>query len=299
MNKMNKIMVAILLCGVGSANVFAQEMVSSGYLGLSEQNAASDAGQDHVPARSLEALLSNKIEETGRLAQEDKVNGIRSDALTEIATNLGETNGLQSWMKEKEKEINRYAGELDQLFDFRKLTISNGVMAPVLEEGQAGYAQHSPDEVRFADKTYRIVRKAQFVSVYPTWRDYVRFTYPVYDLPPGSFLPKNASEKAIWDKAVKEGWKKGVKQAENIFNASYNRLERDYAGMNLYKILLSEGIVTPTLIAGQNLGVTGGGTEMSINDQVMRITDHSALNPNKSDWNVKYPVSNKANGQIN
>ena len=75
-------------------------------------------------------------------------------------------------------------------------------------------------------------------------------------------------------------------------------LNRDYKGMIKYKILLAEGLVTPTIIGKQNLGITGGGREMSINDQVFRIMDHSALNPNKSDWKVEYPVSNNQSGLL-
>ena len=200
---------------------------------------------------------------------------------------------------EKQHNLKERADALSRLMlnnDFKKLIIDNGVLPPVLSEGLSNYAQESTDQVRIADKIYKIEEKAKFVSVYPTWRNYLRFSFPNYEMPEPAYLPKNDAEKAIWDAAVKEGWDKGVKQANEIYEAAYAKLDRDYKGMIKYKILLAEGLVTPTIIGKQNLGITGGGREMSINDQVFRIMDHSSLNPNKSEWKVEYPVSNNQNG---
>lgn len=162
----------------------------------------------------------------------------------------------------------------------------------------ANYAQSSDDQVSIADKNYKMEAQAKFVSVYPTWRSYLRFTFPTFEAPAKAYLPQNDTEKAIWDASIKQGWERGVMQANRIYESSYSKLERDYLGMIKYKILLAEGLITPTIIAKQNLGVTGGGKEMSINDQVFRITDHSALNPNNKAWNVEYPVTNKVDGKL-
>ena len=250
------------------------------------------------PAPTLDQLLSNQITAQGAAADKDKVSEIRRQALVELASELGSSGGLAYRMREIRKEVDAQSATLDQLFDFNKVLIDNGVLAPVLTEGLSNYAQNSDDQVRIADKIYKIEAPAKFVSVYPSWRSYLIFSFPNYDMPPGAYLPKNSSEKAIWDQAVQEGWKQGIMQANNIFEASYNRLERDYKGMIKYKILLAEGLITPTIIAKQNMGVTGGGREMAINDQVFRITDHSALDPNRKDWKVEYPVTNNTEGTL-
>lgn len=250
------------------------------------------------PAPQLDQLLSNRIKEEGAAAQKAEISEMRRQALVDIASALGSSGGLAFRMNQIKAEVNQNAANLDRLFDFSKVLIANGVLAPVLTEGLSNYAQDSDDQVRIADKIYKIEAPAKFVSVYPTWRSYLMFSYPNYDMPPAAYLPKDSAEKAIWDQAVKDGWQNGIQQANNIFEASYDRLERDYKGMIKYKILLSEGLITPTIIAKQNLGVTGGGREMAINDQVFRITDHSALNPNKSDWKVEYPVTNNVNGVL-
>ena len=223
---------------------------------------------------------------------------IRRDAIREIASSLGASSGLSSRMNQLKMETDVQALVLDALFDFKKLIIDNGVLAPVLTEGLANYSQSSADQVNIADKIYKIEAPAKFVSVYPTWRSYLRFSFPSFEVPNQAYLPKNDTEKAIWDASVKEGWSKGITQANRIYEASYAKMERDYLGMIKYNILLAEGLITPTIIAKQNLGITGGGREMAINNQIFRITDHSSLNPNSSDWKVEYPVTNQVSGKL-
>lgn len=268
------------------------------YLGVNYPLPEVAQKQSASQAPNLNELLSDNIRKRGEAANSDSVSEMRRQALVDMGFSVGSSSGLVSRMSEIRKEVNANASQLDHLFNFTKVTIDNGVLAPVLSEGLSNYAQESDDEVRIADKIYKIEAPAKFVSVYPTWRSYLIFSYPTHEIPPAAYLPKDSAEKSIWDRAVKDGWVSGVKQANNIFESSYNRLERDYKGMIKYKILLAEGLITPTVIAKQNMGVTGGGNEMSINDQVFRISDHSALNPNKSDWNVEYPVSNNINGTL-
>ena len=268
-----------------------------GYSGLSYPAQQYQNNLELEKVQNISDLMSNKIGGTQPKGK-DEVSEMRKEAIKEVAGSLGASGGLGFRMNELRKEVNIKSLELDALFDFSKMTIDNGVLAPVLTEGLSNYAQASDDQVRIADKIYKIETPAKFISVYPTWRSYLRFSYPSFETPSQAYLPKNDTEKAIWDEAVKEGWSKGVLQANRIFESSYAKLERDYLGMIKYKILLSEGLITPTIIAKQNLGVTGGGREMAVNDQVFRITDHSALNPNNKEWGVEYPVTNQVDGKL-
>lgn len=297
MKKVKKILLLSILSSMVMTTYAAQpEKIKedgqiTNYPGLSyPQPQINRSSQDSGIA--INDLLSEKITASGAAAAKESVSVMRRDAISEIAFALGSSGGLAQRMKEIKKEIDVRANEFTQLFDFSKMTVDNGVLAPVLEEGLSNYTQKSTEQIRIADKIYRIQAPAKFVSVYPTWQTYLVFSYPSYDMPSAAYLPKNESEKAIWDAAVKEGWKKGIAQANSIFEASFNRLQRDYEGMIKYKILLAQGLITPTLIARQNLGVTGGGKEMAINDQIFRISDHAALNPKQKDWKVEYPVTN-------
>lgn len=297
MNKNKKILTNMILSGITiiSLNVNAQ----TSYLGLNYPK-PEIYGQkfDKTPnPPTLEQLLSNNVANEVN-ARKNEVNEIRKEQLIEIASSIGASAGLVARMKEKRIEIDNIGTHMDNVYDFSKLIISNGVLAPVLSEGLSNYAQESEDQVRIADKIYKIESPAKFVSVYPTWRDYLYFSFPLFDNPPSSALPKTDAEKIIWDEAVRTGWFSGIQQANNIVDTAFNRLNRDYQGMIKYKLLLAQGVITPTMIAGQNLGVTGGGKEMAINDQLFRITDHSNLNPNTNDWKVEYPVTNQINKKL-
>ncbi len=298
--KMTKIAGLFLTMGlVASAN--AQNLLNKNdgavpsYQGLKYPRPEIEKKQANV--LDMKDLLSGNIAST-QVKNSDNVTEMSATALREVANSLGASSGLAYRMNQIKKEIDIEALRLDHIFDFTKLTIENGVLAPVLTEGLANYAQYSDDEVRIADKLYKIEVPAKFVSVYPTWRTYLRFSYPTFDAPDKAYLPQNDTEKNIWDAAIKEGWDKGREQANLIFESSFAKLERDYLGMIKYKLLLEEGLITPTIVAKQNLGVTGGGKEMAINDQVFRITDHSALNPDQKQWKVEYPVTNQVDGKL-
>lgn len=295
----------ILVLSILSALVFSaharqpqeikEDSTTTSYPGLNYPQPLGTRGHSSM---GLNDLLSDGVTSAGAAAAKGDISELRRQAIIEIAYALGSSGGLAQRMKEIKQDIDNRGAELDAIFDFSKMTIENGVLAPVLTEGLSNYAQNSTEEVRIADKIYKIEAPAKFVSVYPTWRTYLRFSFPSYEMPSPAYLPKNAAEKAVWDQSVKDGWQKGVTQANSIFEASFNRLERDYKGMVKYKILLAEGVITPTIIAKQNLGVTGGGKQMAVNDQVFRITDHSALNPNQKDWKVEYPVTNNVKGKL-
>lgn len=289
---MKKIKLSLLFTVMLSTQVFAQ----SSYPGLNYPQ--PEASRNKVTqVSSLEDLLSNKITSKENI-KKNEVSELRKQAIVEIATALGSSGGLSYRMREKRIELDAIASQMDTTFDFTKVTIDNGVMAPVLTEGLSNYAQENDDQIRIADKIYKIEAPAKFVSVYPNWRSYLNFAFPSFESPSSAYLPQNDGEKMIWDEAVRAGWVKGIRQADSIVESSFNRLNRDYQGMIKYKLLLAEGLITPTIIAKQNLGVTGGGREMSINDQVFRITDHSALNPSRKDWKVEYPVTNNQDGVL-
>jgi defect in organelle trafficking protein DotC len=280
----NKIILSavLVLCG----NVFAQTT----YPGLSyPQPIINDAKQVH--ATPLNDLLSSKITSSAEAKATEGVSEMRKQALEEIASALGSTSGLAFRMKEIRDDVEKNSDKLDRYFDFKQVIFTNGILAPVITEGKANYSQVSDDEVRIADIVYKIEQPAKFVSVYPTWRTYLNFSFPSFESPSPAYLPKNDAEKVVWDNAVKQGWAMGMSQADNIFRASYSKLERDYLGMLKFHILLAQDLVTAPMIAKANLGVTGGGNEMSINDQVFRITDHAGLDPTRSDWKVNYPVT--------
>lgn len=279
---------------------FPNGVVSSGsaydgpnYNGLSyPEPQISEKKEKTIP--TLNDLMSGAVTEKAK--EKEEVSSIRKSALIEIATAMGASAGAASRMQELKNEVNKKANELDKIFNFKEMRLTDGVMLPVVIQSTANYNKNSDDEIMISDKRFLIDTPSRFVSVYPTWRSYLFLSLPTFEAPPSSVLPKNDAEKAVWDNAVKEGWSRGVEQANRIFEASYARLEKDYLGMDLARILIELKLLTPTIMAKQNMGVTGGGREMDINSQIFRITDHSALNPNSKTWATEYPITINNNG---
>ena len=84
--------------------------------------------------------------------------------------------------------------------------------------------------------------------------------------------------------SIKVGWNNGAEQADMIFTENLNRLKRDMLGMIMYRKLLALHMVSAPFVAKAQLGVTGDATQLRINDQVLRITAQSELQPNAKKW---------------
>ncbi len=243
---------------------------------------------------NLEDLLGKNIQSTKEKEMNSKLSSVselRKQALSDVAASFGASAGLTKRMIEIKSDLDKWGIPLDKAFNFEKMRIAQGVLPPVISEGRANYAQHSDFEVRVSDVAFKKESSERFVSVYPTWRDYLQFPTTSFEMPDKSLLPQNEAEVIIWDEWVKSGWAVGYKQAQDIFDNALSRLKRDYLGMIKYKILLAQGVVSSPVVARANMGVTGGGNEMLINDQIFRITDQSSLNANRGDWKNYMPVT--------
>jgi defect-in-organelle-trafficking protein DotC len=212
------------------------------------------------------------------------INSIRLTGLKQIARGLGAQAGL-SW---RTKQINsillQQRKKLDRIFNFNFLTLDHNVLPPVLAEGRNTLNVSDAYTIRVSDRNYQIIFPPRFVTTPPTWRDYIWLHYKKPEAPNASLLPKNNNEKKVWNEYISIGWNEGVSQANEIFSANLGRLQRDYLGMILYRKLLAQNMVTAPYVSQADLGVTGGGSEMNINDRVLRITAISELKSNSKDW---------------
>jgi len=211
-------------------------------------------------------------------------NSIRLNAIQETALSVGARAGLSWRAKQIDAVLQDNTRHLNQLYNFNAMLLDHDVLPPVLAEGNAVLNLASPDTIRIADRTYKIISQARFVTAAPTWRQYLWMDYSPPEAPDRTLLPKTDEEQQIWDAYIKQGWQDGIKQANQIFQANLNRLTRDYNGMALYRKLLAQNIISKPYVAKTNLGITGGGNSMSINDQVLRITALPQLNANSSAW---------------
>lgn len=222
---------------------------------------------------------------TGKLAATPIApNYIRIKAIQDTAFSYGAQSALAWRSKQMDQLLQSEQNNLNEIFNFNALILKNNVLPPVLAEGDNALNMANPSTLRLADKVYKIVQPPRFITTIPTWRDYLYMSYPKPDSPDFTLLPKTPEEKADWQKYSAQGWQAGIQQANQIFSANLGRLKRDYAGMILYRKLLAQNMVTPPYVAKADLGITGGGNSMRINDQVLRITATSELNANAKTW---------------
>lgn len=228
--------------------------------------------------------LNNKDNDPTASGDEEKISQIRLDAVKETALTLGAQSGLAHRSKEINNTLQTERTELRNIFNFGALMLEHGIQPPVLISAENTLNYESPDVLRISDKTYKIVKQAQFVTVPATWQTYLWMQYKQPEIPHKTLLPRNDEEELIWQEYIAIGWKNGIRQANSIFQTNLARIKRDYNGMLLYRELLAKNMISKPYVAKTELGVTGDGNTMNINDQVLRITAASQLNTDTKEW---------------
>lgn len=213
--------------------------------------------------------------------------GLRYQSIRDAALSTGARAGLAWRAKQINLIVSRHDVHLDQIYNFNSMLLHNNVLPPVLIEGRNTMEQNSDDIIRISDRAYSIQAQARFVSTPPTWREYLKFNYKDPDMPDVSLLPRNESEREVWDRYIDEGWQAGITQADIIFAENLGRLKRDYEGMVRYRTLLAQNMVSLPFVAQVNLGITGGDSQMAINDRVLRITALPEFNTKGNEWSAQ------------
>jgi defect-in-organelle-trafficking protein DotC len=217
-------------------------------------------------------------------ALDQKVHAMRQKGLREIALRFGAQAGLAHSTHQLQQALNKHRDNLDAIFNFNAMMLEHGVMPPVLSRADNNVHTSDPNVIRISKTTYKIVKQAHFSPSPPNWRNYLSTSYNFPKPPNKALLPRNSAESRIWKKYVTLGWKNGDRQATSIFQDQLARLTRDYRGMIIYHQLLAEHMVSKPFVASMQLGVTGDGKSMNINDQVLRITALPTLKINPTSW---------------
>lgn len=212
------------------------------------------------------------------------LSNIRKKALEDTAMSLAAQGSLACTSEKINQRLQHDKWHLETIYNFNGMMLSHGVLPPVLVQGDHSLNLDDPTTIRVADRTYKIVQQARFATTPPNWREYLWMAFNKPEVPHRVLLPKNEEEREIWRKAVRLGWEKGIIQAQSIFQQNLARLKRDYQGMILYRKLLEEKMVSAPYVSRTELGVTGDGSDMRINDQVLRITELPQLQTDSRDW---------------
>lgn len=213
-----------------------------------------------------------------------KSSKIREMAIRETALSLGAQSGLAWEAKIIDNQLIMEARTLDAIFDFNSLLLEHNILPPVLLEGRHTFNLADTQTIRISDRVYKLAKQARFVSVPPTWRQYLWMDYTKPEMPHISLLPKGEKEKTLWCYYVAKGWQKGIEQADVILEESIARIKEDFAGMIMYRKLLAMNMVSAPFVSHTDLGITGDESELHIDDQVLRITALPVLNTNSNEW---------------
>lgn len=209
---------------------------------------------------------------------------IREMALKETALSLGAQSALAWRAKYIDEQLVQQGRNLDAIYDFNALILEHNVLPPVLLEGRNTLNLADTQTIRISDRTYKVSKQARFITTPPNWRQYLWMDYKKPEYPNATLLPRTREERLIWCNYIDKGWNQGVEQANTILEESIARIKEDFAGMILYRKLLAMNMVSPPFVSHTDLGVTGDGDEIRIDDRVLRITALPALNVNSSEW---------------
>jgi len=219
-------------------------------------------------------------------ASKTELSGLRAKALRDTAMSLGAQAGLASASEQINSHTEVNSKHLESIYNFHALMLAHGVLPPVLEAGDNNLNLADPNTIRVADRSYKIVQQARFATTAPNWREYLWLSFSKPELPDRTLLPKSSEETKIWKAGIKAGWEKGEQQAYSIFQQNLARLKRDFRGMLLYRKLLEQKMISPPFVSRTELGITGDGDDMRINDQVLRIVELPKLQTNSRRWNA-------------
>jgi defect in organelle trafficking protein DotC len=239
---------------------------------------------DNIDTTNLAQLECIRVETIRASSSKACFSNLRVRLLKDSAMSIGAQAGLAWASQQMNIRMNKDRKYLDTIYNFNGMMLSHGVIPPVLAEGDNSLNLADPNTIRVADRTYKIIKQARFATTPPNWREYLILAYAKPQLPHRSLLPRNSVEQKIWRNAIREGWERGISQSYTIFQQGLARLKRDYSGMILYRKLLEQKMISMPFVARTELGVTGDGNDMRINDQVLRIVELPQLQTNSRNW---------------
>lgn len=276
-----------------AARPFCRFILAAAFLLMAFTPCAQAQGIDYdakgLPPKppTLTELMNVQVSKTGRPDEDNPE--IRMEGLKEAALSFGARAGLAARTYEIRQTLLEKEVYLDRIYDFKRLLIpaQSGLLIepPIITESiDAMLIEDQGQTAAVADRIYNINVNAQIVAAPRNWRNYLERDWGDIAPPPAILYPSSEEEKSFWLNALQQGWKEGYSQADEIFQADLDQLNRDFQGMIRYRMLLAQGIVSPPYTLQVDRGVTGGGDEMRVGDRALQITGPSELQTEAYGW---------------
>ncbi len=258
------------------------------------------SGESHAAPRTIEQLQnieenydgSDLVIGSGSKELDDFGLNLKRDAQREAALSFGARGGLARRNFEIMEALTGHESTLERVFNFRQLMINapSGLLIepPVIRSSMDNMVVSSNGvEAAVADRVYNINKSAKIVSAPRNWRQYLDMPWESEVEPPPTILwPENEEEKITWSKWIQEGWKAGIEQADESFEANLTRLVADFNGMIKYKMLVAQGMISRPYAMHEDRGVTVTKDEnmMRVGDRALKITGPSQFQRGAERW---------------
>lgn len=218
--------------------------------------------------------------------QIDEYLSVDKKAVYEMGVRMGATNGYKQEVERLYAEVNQYGDYFDRTFSFTNLVLSEGILPPVIVSTEK-MVSYRKDERQMSARVFRTVQDAILIESNPSWRDYLNLQAPDPEKP-SNHLKKLIEENAdLWLKGVKDGWIEGVKTGRVAMDVAIHELQRDFMGMQLFRMLWLAGMVEPPQVVTRKDHVQGGGinsNEMQVGVKRTVITQPAYLVPDTEKW---------------
>lgn len=265
-----------------------------------EQTEAEQLLNVHIPASLSAAPQKGEPDELKillTLEQQDTADGavknIRPSAIREAAQLVSFQTAMSWRYRQLIQRTEEFSSIMDTAFNFAPLMLTQGdvvIMPPILAKAGASMRIDKGDTATTAKTTYEMLEPAKYVSVIPTWRDFMMTDgFPEPEKPNPALLPKTLEERALWREAVREAWARGMEEADHLYADNASRMVRSYRGAMLYHLLTAQHLLSRVQISSSELGLSKSshGNRLNIGQKVYRITKPSAfiLKPQKNKEN--------------
>ncbi len=234
---------------------------------------------DEEAAYIYQRISTATSAENESVSENLSISGLKNSALS-----YGSQGGFYITMKRILKYLEEQDVEL--IYDFKPLMIEHAgfVLLPAkvtISTGNTVITDTVARQVAFIPK---IQSQPRFVSALPTWRDYFKLELKPPVINRVSVLPNTDEEVGIWKNHVAKGWKIGEAQAYKIYERRIARLTDDIKGYALYHVLKSKNMITEPQFSSDFYAITGGGSSMSIDEVIVRVTVNPSLIGNRDLW---------------
>lgn len=230
--------------------------------------------QSNIPER-LQYLLNLKCNDAEEIKNEYKE--MRVNAVRDVAKRLGIQEGAK-WRYDLIVEaLSKHEKTLDQVYGFRFVLIDSKILPPVIIQSSGSIDVKDRVAVQ-TGTSYKIIKDARFVSNPPSWRDYLlqQRSFEVQPIP-SSLYPKDKDEEKIWREVVASGWKRGIALADSVFEINLRKLDRDFRGMILFRLLSGQGFLSLPRVSEGRYAVRVGDKTLDLNQASFQIVRDSAF----------------------